>query len=175
MARRREHLCPGDRRCAAAAWRPGHLFASRARPLDPRSRDCTDSRSVFRQLPRNALARLRVAFRGRVRAGFCRRGLDGHGGSRIRSRRNSLRLLTRFLLRELRPTAALFGVLVALPLTAPHILARPHILALPLLVAWIAALIRSVDTRAAPSWFLLPLMTLWANLHGSFTFGLAMI
>src|SRR4029078_1806262 len=84
-------------------------------------------------------------------------------------------LLTRFLLRELRPTAALFGVLVALPLTAPHILARPHILALPLLVAWIAPLIRSVDTRTAPSWLLLPLMTLWANLHGSFTFGLAMI
>ena len=84
-------------------------------------------------------------------------------------------LLTRFLLRELRPTAALFGVLVALPLTAPHILARPHMLALPLLVAWIAALIRSVDTRTAPSWLLLPLMTLWANLHGSFTFGLAMI
>ena len=48
-------------------------------------------------------------------------------------------------------------------------------LALPLLVAWIAALIRSVDTRTAPSWLLLPLMTLWANLHGSFTFGLAMI
>src|SRR4029077_15860852 len=84
-------------------------------------------------------------------------------------------LLTRFLLRELRPTAALFGILVALPLTAPHILARPHILALPFLVAWIAALIRAVDTRTSPSWLILPLMTLWANLHGSFTFGLAMI
>jgi hypothetical protein len=84
-------------------------------------------------------------------------------------------LLTRFLLRELRPVAALVGVLVALPLTAPHILARPHILALPLLVAWVAVLIRAVDTRTSPSWLTLPLMTLWANLHGSFTFGLAMI
>src|SRR6185295_9663434 len=84
-------------------------------------------------------------------------------------------LLTRFLLRELRPTAALFGVFVALPLTAPHILARPHILALPILVAWVAALIRAVDTRTSPSWLMLPLMTLWANLHGSFTLGLAMI
>src|SRR5215510_894666 len=55
-------------------------------------------------------------------------------------------LLTRFLLRELRPTVAL-----------------------------VAALIRSVDTRTAPSWLMLPLMTVWANLHGSFTFGLAMI
>lgn len=84
-------------------------------------------------------------------------------------------LLTQFLLRELRPTVALFGALVALPLTAPHILARPHILALPLIVAWVAALIRSVDTRTPPPWAILPLMTLWANLHGSFTFGLAMI
>jgi hypothetical protein len=84
-------------------------------------------------------------------------------------------LFTRFLLRELRPTAALCGVLVALPLTAPHILARPHVLALPLMVAWVAGLIRAVDTRTSPSWLLLPLMPLWANLHGSFTFGLAMI
>src|SRR5262249_8505266 len=60
-------------------------------------------------------------------------------------------------------------------LTAPHILARPHILALPVMVAWIATLIRAVDTRSPPPWALLPLMTLWANLHGSFTFGLAMI
>jgi hypothetical protein len=43
------------------------------------------------------------------------------------------------------------------------------------MVAWIATLIRAVDTRSPPPWFLLPLMTLWANLHGSFTFGLAMI
>jgi hypothetical protein len=84
-------------------------------------------------------------------------------------------LLARFLSRELRPTAALFGVLVALPLTAPHLLARPHAMALPILVAWIAALIRAVDKRTSPSWLLLPLMTLWANLHGSFTFGLVMI
>src|SRR5690349_12841800 len=84
-------------------------------------------------------------------------------------------LLSRFLLRELQPTAALFGVLIALPLTAPHILARPHVLALPLVVTWVAALIRAVDTRTSPSWLLLPLMMLWANLHGSFTFGLLMI
>lgn len=86
----------------------------------------------------------------------------------------SFGLLTRFLLRELRPVAALAGALVALPLTAPHILARPHILALPIVVVWVAALIRSVDTRTSPPWLILPLMTLWANLHGSFTFGLAM-
>jgi hypothetical protein len=86
----------------------------------------------------------------------------------------ALGLLTWFLLRELQPTAVLVAVLAALLLTAPHILARPHVLALPVMVTWIALLIRAVDTRSPPSWLLLPLMTLWANLHGSFTFGLAM-
>lgn len=87
----------------------------------------------------------------------------------------ALGLLTRFLLREWQLNATLVAVLCALSLTAPHILARPHILALPVMVAWIAALICAVDTRSAPPWHLLPLMTLWTNLHGSFTFGLAMI
>ena len=56
----------------------------------------------------------------------------------------ALGLLTRFLLREWQPTAALVAVLCALSLTAPHILARPHILALPVMVAWIATLTRAV-------------------------------
>jgi hypothetical protein len=84
-------------------------------------------------------------------------------------------LLTQFMLREWQPNAVLAAVLTAVVLTAPHILARPHILALPVMVAWIGALIRAVDTRNSPPWVLLPLMALWANLHGSFTFGLAMI
>jgi hypothetical protein len=87
----------------------------------------------------------------------------------------ALGLLTRFLLREWQPNVVLVAVLSAFLLTAPHILARPHILALPVMVAWIAGLIRAVDTRSSPPWLLLPLMTLWANLHGSFTFGLAMV
>jgi hypothetical protein len=84
-------------------------------------------------------------------------------------------LLARFLLREWQPNAVLVALFAAILLTAPHILARPHILALPVMVAWIATLIRAVDTSTPPPWALLPLMTLWANLHGSFTFGLAMI
>jgi hypothetical protein len=87
----------------------------------------------------------------------------------------ALGLLTRFLLREWQPNAILVAVLCAFLLTAPHILTRPHILALPVMVAWIATLIRAVDTRAAPPWRALPLMMLWANLHGNFTFGLVMI
>lgn len=84
-------------------------------------------------------------------------------------------LLTHILLREWQPVPTLIAVLAAFVLASPHILARPHMLAMPLLVAWVAALVRAVDDKRAPPWQLLPLMTLWANLHGSFTFGLAMI
>jgi len=83
-------------------------------------------------------------------------------------------LLTRYLLKYWQPTPTLAALLAALVLTSPHIMARPHVLALPLMVIWIAALIRAVDTARPPSWWLIPLMTLWANLHGSFIFGLAM-
>jgi len=83
--------------------------------------------------------------------------------------------LARFLLREWQPTPVLIAVLAAVVLTAPHILARPHMLALPLMVAWVAALIRAVDNASAPPWRMLPLLVLWANLHGSITFGLAIV
>ncbi len=83
--------------------------------------------------------------------------------------------LARYLLKYWQPVPTMIAALVGLVLTSPHILARPHVLALPLMVTWIAELIRSLDARREPPWWLLPLMTLWANLHGSFIFGLAMI
>jgi hypothetical protein len=81
--------------------------------------------------------------------------------------------LARFLLREWQPAPTIIALLAALVLLSPHILARPHLLALPLMVTWVGSLIRAVDENRAPSWWLLAVMTLWANLHGSFTFGLA--
>ena len=81
-------------------------------------------------------------------------------------------ILARVLLEKLDPVATLVLVLVAIVLTAPHILARPHALALPVMVLWTVGLVRALDERRAPSWWLLPLMTLWANLHGGFTFGI---
>jgi hypothetical protein len=85
----------------------------------------------------------------------------------------SFGLLTRFLLRHWQPVPTLIAVLAAFVLVSPHILARPHVLALPLIVLWVGILIRAVDEKRAPPWHMLPLMTLWANLHGSFTFGIA--
>lgn len=84
-------------------------------------------------------------------------------------------LLARFVGRRLPESATLVAVAAALALTVPHLIARPHVLALPLLVAWASGLIAAADRRETPSYWLLPLMALWANLHGGFVFGLLLI
>jgi hypothetical protein len=84
-------------------------------------------------------------------------------------------LLTRSLVRRLSDSTALVFVAAALALTVPHLLARPHVLAMPVMVMWISGLIAASDRRDAPSFWLLPLMVLWANLHGGFVFGLFMV
>jgi hypothetical protein len=84
----------------------------------------------------------------------------------------TLALLDRFLLRTLAPIHAfLLTFLGALGLL-PHVIARPHMFAMPLLVLWVGKLAEAADRRVKPSLALLPVMTLWANLHGSFTLGL---
>jgi hypothetical protein len=84
-------------------------------------------------------------------------------------------LLTRFLLREMSPTPALLIVVAAIVLLAPHMLARPHMLTLPVMMAWAAALVHGMDRRAPPPYWALPLLVLWANLHGSVVLGLGLI
>jgi hypothetical protein len=84
-------------------------------------------------------------------------------------------LLTRFLLRELAPTPALLMVVVAIVLLAPHTLARPHMLTLPVMMAWAIALVRGMDRRTPPPYWALPLLVLWANLHGSVVLALGLI
>lgn len=83
-------------------------------------------------------------------------------------------LLAASLRRELAPLPTLVFLAAAFMLAAPHALARPHIVALPVAVAWVAGLTASVDREAPPPWWLLPLMILWANLHGSVTLGLVL-
>ncbi len=62
-----------------------------------------------------------------------------------------------------------------LSLCASHLLARPHVLAWPVLDMWAAEIVVARAEDRAPRWIALPLMTLWANLHGSFLFGLALV
>jgi hypothetical protein len=52
------------------------------------------------------------------------------------------------------------------------LLARPHVLAWPCLELWCAGLVLARARGTAPSWWLLPIMALWVNLHGSFMIGL---
>ncbi|MBR0964937.1 hypothetical protein JQ554_14550 [Bradyrhizobium diazoefficiens] len=84
-------------------------------------------------------------------------------------------LFTSFLLRELSPALTLVMVMAAVVLLAPHMLARPHVLVLPVMVTWAGALVRCMDRGGKPPYWALPLLVLWANLHGSVVLALGLI
>jgi hypothetical protein len=84
-------------------------------------------------------------------------------------------LLARLLVKRLPNIPVMILVGSAITITAPHMLARPHVLVFPLMVLWADAIVHAAEERRAPSLAYLPLMALWANLHGSFTLGLALI
>jgi hypothetical protein len=84
-------------------------------------------------------------------------------------------LLVRRLQRDLQGPALAIVATLGLSLLLENLLARPHILALPVFAAWAAGLFAARDSGRAPSVALLPLMTLWVNLHGSFIFGVALL
>jgi hypothetical protein len=83
-------------------------------------------------------------------------------------------LLYEFLARDLRATVAMGASAISFAFASDHFLARPHLLTFPIIVIWTAALTRACKENRRPSLWLLPLMTLWANLHGGFTLGLAL-
>jgi hypothetical protein len=87
----------------------------------------------------------------------------------------SFALLVFMLSRRISSTYAILIAFAALLLSANHFLARPHVLAWPVMVAWVSGLVSASDRRQAPSFWLLPLIALWANLHGGFLFGLALV
>ena len=72
-------------------------------------------------------------------------------------------------------TYAIAVAAAALLLSASHLFARPHVLVLPVIVAWVHGLLRASERGEVPSFWLLPLLALWANLHGGFVFGLALV
>lgn len=84
-------------------------------------------------------------------------------------------LLTSLLLKKMPNVPVVIVVAAGIAMTATHTLARPHVLIFPLMVLWTNALVEASEQRRAPSLWYLPLITLWANLHGSFTLGLALI
>jgi hypothetical protein len=87
----------------------------------------------------------------------------------------SFLLLTKLLLRRLPNVPVMLLVVASIFLSAPHMLARPHVLVFPLLVVWSNEIVSAAEQERAPSFWYLPLITLWANLHGSFPLALALM
>jgi hypothetical protein len=84
-------------------------------------------------------------------------------------------LLARILSRHIPSTYAVVISLASLVLSTSHLLARPHVLVLPIMVVWVNGLVSASGRGQAPSFRLLPLLALWANLHGGFVFGLTLV
>ena len=84
-------------------------------------------------------------------------------------------LLARELLKYLNPVPALAFLMVAAANLGVAADVRPQFLAFPIIVAWLGELLDARRQGRAPGWKLLPLMVLWANLHGSFILGIALL
>ena len=84
-------------------------------------------------------------------------------------------LLARQLLKVLNPVPALYMTVLSLAILKEWVTLRPHVLAMPLLALWAAEVMDARREGRAPHWFLIPLMMLWANLHGSFLAGIALL
>jgi uncharacterized membrane protein (UPF0136 family) len=84
-------------------------------------------------------------------------------------------LLAFILSRRIPSRYAIIIALAALVLSSSHLFARPHVLALPFMLAWVNGLVSASESRQAPSFWLLPLIVVWTNLHGGFVFGLALV
>ena len=88
---------------------------------------------------------------------------------------SAMAILARQLRRSLDGLTLAVALLLAFACMTPGLLARPHLLALPLLAAWTAGLLRAREAERAPPLALAALMTPWANLHGGYFLGLALI
>lgn len=80
----------------------------------------------------------------------------------------TLGYLTRFLAARMEPVHALLLSVLAAFMMYPSLLARPHALVWPLTAVWVGTLVRCSEDGRAPPWWLLGVMLLWVNMHGSF-------
>lgn len=80
--------------------------------------------------------------------------------------------LARFLLARMEPLHALLLTVLAACMMFSYIIVRPYEIVWPLTALWVGGLIESRERRGAPPWWLLGVMLIWANLHGSFILGL---
>ncbi|HBK06079.1 MAG TPA: hypothetical protein DDZ81_09460 [Acetobacteraceae bacterium] len=83
-------------------------------------------------------------------------------------------LVAFYVRRHARADIAVMLVLLAVACGGPSLLSRPHVIALPLVALWTIGLVAARARGRAPSLTFLPVMTLWANLHGGFLLGLVL-
>lgn len=85
--------------------------------------------------------------------------------------------MTVFVVQRMASMLAVWLVCVcSFTMTFPSLLARPHILALPCFVLWSIFLLRARERGTVPPpWSTVLILLLWANLHGSFAIGLALL
>jgi hypothetical protein len=79
-----------------------------------------------------------------------------------------------YVRRHTRIDLAVMVILLSVSCGEPSLLSRPHLIALPVLALWTVALVSARARLVAPSLAFLPLMAVWANLHGGFLVGLAL-
>jgi hypothetical protein len=79
-----------------------------------------------------------------------------------------------YVRRKGRADISVMLVLLAINCGGASLLSRPHLIALPMVALWTVGLVSARARGTAPSLALLPLMTVWAHLHGGFMMGLAL-
>lgn len=108
----------------------------------------------------------------------CLYGLTGWSGLALLAAMSfglTIAYLARFLLRRMEPLHAVALTTLAGCMMLNYMIVRPHELAWPLTALWVGTLLESSEgSRAPPAW-LLVVMLAWANLHGSFILGLALM
>ncbi|MGO9942829.1 MAG: hypothetical protein ACLPIC_08680 [Rhodoblastus sp.] len=73
------------------------------------------------------------------------------------------------------PLFALIAICLVVLAGNYHLLARPHVLVWPVAAAFATRLVDAAEEGRAPSWPAALLLTLWANLHGSFLFAFVLM
>lgn len=82
--------------------------------------------------------------------------------------------LARFLLSRMEPLHAVLLTVLSGCMMISYILVRPEEFVWPLMAVWVGELIEASESAGVPPWWLLSVMVLWANLHGSFLLGLSL-
>jgi hypothetical protein len=81
----------------------------------------------------------------------------------------AMALLYLEIVKKLNPIFAAVTIMAISAVINPIIIARPHIFTFAIAIFFTCRLFRSAETQKSPEFWLLALITLWANLHGSFT------